>query len=43
MRPWQSRALTGRKHFGRRYNMKHYITYMLGVIGAGIAAAYEAE
>ena len=30
----------GRKHFGRRYNMKHYITYMLGVIGAGIAAAF---
>lgn len=22
--------------------MKHYIIYMLGVIGAGIAAAYEA-
>lgn len=35
-----SRALPGRKHSGRRYNMKHILTSALGVVGGAIAAAF---
>ena len=30
----------GAKHSGRRYDMKHFLTSALGVVGGAIAAAF---